>query len=110
MLQTTPTCNEGLRWHVMNQQDYISTQMMQNLENLHAQTIDDVKEGKQNYRHNNRPIQPTNGRTIMFHDAGNALYPGSFRVAEATSAAASLGSTVLPGAIAILACVLAIAA
>lgn len=107
---TTPGCNEGLRWHVLNQQNYISSQMMQNLENLHARTIDDVKTGKQNYRHNNRPIQPTNGRTIMFHDAGNALYPGSFRVADTTSAAAGLGAVVLPGVAAVLACILMIVA
>lgn len=80
-LQTTPGCNEGLRWHVFNQQDAITSTLMQTLEKLHAQTVDDTPEApRQFYRHNNRPIQPLNDRTVYFHDSGAAAYPGSISV------------------------------
>eukprot|EP00892_Ulva_mutabilis_P000744 jgi/Ulvmu1/10670/UM066_0054.1 len=106
---TTPDCNEGLRWHVFNQQDYITTRMMQSLENLTALTVDDTAGApRQNFRHNNRPIQPLNDRTVMFHDAGGAEYPGSFSVQEAdeaspfTTVAASGALGLVAGALALL--------
>lgn len=109
---TTPDCNEGLRWHVMNQQDYISSKIMQDLENLHAQTKNDTADSpRQNFRHNNRPVQPTNGRTIMFHNDGNAVYPGSFSVIEeGTSGAAAVSGVVFSGVLAVLSCLLALVA
>nr|QBP05104.1 alpha carbonic anhydrase 1 [Ulva prolifera] len=109
---TTPECNEGLRWHVMNEHHYISSKIMQQLENLHAQTKDDTPGAPtQNFRHNNRPIQPTNGRTIMFHNAGDAEYPGSFSVNdEGTSAAAGVSGLIVPGVMAVLSCLIALVA
>lgn len=107
-VQTTPTCNEGLRWHVFNQHDLITSTMMQSLELLTALTQDDTPGAPtQNFRHNNRPVQPLNGRTVMFHNTGGAEYPGTFTVAEAAEATSPF-TTAATGALGIVAGALAL--
>ena len=78
VVQTTPDCNEGVRWHVFNEQPPLAPSLVQALERLiSATTADAPGAPQQNYRHNNRPVQPLNGRTVYFHDTGAARNPGS---------------------------------
>lgn len=90
-MQTTPGCNEGLRWHVFNEQASITPAAMQSLEGLHALTMDNTPAApRQNYRHNNRPVQPLHDRTIYFHNTGSAEHPGT--VSAASPAVTGFGS------------------
>lgn len=75
-LQTTPPCSEGLRWHVFNQHIAISEVSIIDFEVALANTTDPETGERQLYRHNERNVQPLNGRTVWFHDTGAAKYQG----------------------------------
>ncbi len=51
---TTPPCSEEVRWHVLTEPIQVSEEQLDAFEKL--------------YDVNARPIQPTNGRVIKFHD------------------------------------------
>ena len=72
MLQTTPPCTEGLRWHVFNEQLPMSYDAFQRLEQHTARTAAGPGEPQQLYRHNERPVQPLGPRTLFFSDTGDA--------------------------------------
>ena len=50
---TTPPCSEGVAWYVLKSPVEVSAAQLQQLHKL--------------YRHNNRPVQPLNGREVFEH-------------------------------------------
>lgn len=66
-MQTVPPCTETLLWHVFDQPLSITVEAQIALEQIIAQTSDASNPRvKNNYRHNNRPLQPLNGRSVYY--------------------------------------------
>lgn len=66
-MQTTPPCAETLLWHVFNEALTITAEAKTALEQIIAQTSTSSNPNiKNDYRHNNRPLQPLRDRTIFF--------------------------------------------
>lgn len=81
-LQTTPGCNEGVRW-LVHQQPLIITPAT--LSRLYSTTANTTVEGaRQIYRTNNRLVQPVNSRPIWLSrssdSVGHHAPVGSFSV------------------------------
>jgi carbonic anhydrase len=72
-MQTTPKCNEGLRWHLFESPFTITAATLDKMRMFVAETTDD--EGDiVTYRDNNRPVQPLHGRTIMQYIDPGVVY------------------------------------
>ena len=65
-MQTTPPCAETLLWHVFISPGTITAADQIALEQMVAQTFDENPFVRNDYRHNNRPVQPRNSRTVFF--------------------------------------------
>ena len=65
-MQTTPPCAETLLWHVFISPGTITAADQIALEQMVAQTFDKNPFVRNDYRHNNRPVQPRNSRTVFF--------------------------------------------
>eukprot|EP00892_Ulva_mutabilis_P002098 jgi/Ulvmu1/1188/UM108_0016.1 len=64
---TTPPCAETLLWHVFDSPGSITAADQIALEQMVAQTFDSSNPNvKNDYRHNNRPVQPRNNRPVYF--------------------------------------------
>ena len=73
-VQTTPGCNEGLLWHVMQRPHTITAATLDKMRRFVAQTAD-ATGAIVTYRDNNRGVQPLNGRTVLYHADAGALMP-----------------------------------
>lgn len=68
-VQTTPDCNEGLRWTVFKEHKFITAETMQKMYDWLA-SVSTADGSKTNgYRADNRIPQPLNGRTVWEHDS-----------------------------------------
>jgi hypothetical protein len=67
VVQTTPDCSEGLRWHIMSDALTILPATLQRLQGATANTTDAEGSHRLLYRDNNRNLQPLNGRTLWKH-------------------------------------------
>jgi carbonic anhydrase len=67
MLQTTPGCNEGVRWHVFREPLTITLEDMARFQKaLAATTAAGDPAVERGSRSNSRYLQPLNGRTIYY--------------------------------------------
>ena len=81
-MQTTPTCDEGLRWTVFKEPVSITPATMQKMYDWLASvsTTDGTKTN--GYRANNRIPQPVNARTVWSYGSGGYSSPSTDGMAD----------------------------
>jgi Eukaryotic-type carbonic anhydrase len=73
-VQTTPKCNEGLRWHVFDTPATISADYVEKFQHLLSAThVRGPKGEMANFHTNNRLPQPLAGRTVYSVGSPGAL-------------------------------------